>query len=155
MGENATKQDTPLDKFRRSVGMQFGFVMYSGLEEAKAIDHICTSAERLIAALSEWQPVETVTPPLRNGGNAKPYVLAIDAEDRQAIGWFNRYSTGELGFTSAKPIGMPTHWQALQHPPKRELPRLPYICEACHVQQYADGPCANCGLSKLKKQADV
>jgi hypothetical protein len=39
-----------LAKFRNSVGFQFMFVLHSGLETAKAIDHICQSAEKLVAA---------------------------------------------------------------------------------------------------------
>lgn len=46
-----TDEVAPIEKFRRSVGMQFGFVMYSGLEEAKAIGHICASAEKFSAAM--------------------------------------------------------------------------------------------------------
>jgi hypothetical protein len=42
--------DTPMEAFRRSVGFQFGFVLISGLEVKKGIDHVCSAAEKLVAA---------------------------------------------------------------------------------------------------------
>jgi hypothetical protein len=49
-GEALERDETAMEKFRRSVGFQFGFVMYSGLDVPTAIDHICASAEVLLAA---------------------------------------------------------------------------------------------------------
>lgn len=53
-----TERQAAYDKFRRSVGFQFGFVMYSGLSTAKAIDHIVASAEKLIERLRELEGSE-------------------------------------------------------------------------------------------------
>jgi hypothetical protein len=50
VGEGPERDETAMEKFRRSVGFQFGFVMYSGLDVPTAIDHICASAEVLLAA---------------------------------------------------------------------------------------------------------
>jgi hypothetical protein len=49
---------TPMEKFRNSVGFQFMFVIYSGLEIDKAIDHICSAAEKLCetAAITGGDP---------------------------------------------------------------------------------------------------
>ena len=35
------------------------------------------------------------------------------------------------------------------------MPQLPHICEACGVQQFADGKCANCGKRRLRSQPHV
>ncbi len=40
------REETAMDRFRRSVGFQFGFVLYSGLDVKTAIEHICSSAEK-------------------------------------------------------------------------------------------------------------
>lgn len=71
----------------------------------------------------EWQSIETNEPPIQTfvvgqGRSEKPYVLAVDAKGRMAVVYFHRYSTGELGMTSAKPIGMATHWMPLPEPPE-------------------------------------
>lgn len=41
---------TPMEVFRNSVAFQINFILYSGLEVEKAIDHICDRAEKLIEA---------------------------------------------------------------------------------------------------------
>jgi len=41
-----------MDKFRNSVGFQFNFVLYSGLDVKTAIDHVCAAAKILLA--SRW-----------------------------------------------------------------------------------------------------
>lgn len=50
--DKATPQldESPMGKFRNSVGFQLCFFQYSGLSEADAIDHICNAAHRLVAA---------------------------------------------------------------------------------------------------------
>lgn len=73
--------------------------------------------------MSDWQPIKTTEPPIQTfvvgqGWSEKPYVLVVDAKGRMAVAYFHRYSTGELGMTSAKPIGEPTHWMQLPEPPK-------------------------------------
>ena len=74
MGEvnEKTDQETPIDRFRRSAGFQFMFVLHSGLEVGKAIDHLCASAEKLVAASRRLQPIGVITrsttaPRLRTG----------------------------------------------------------------------------------------
>lgn len=52
--------ETPLAAFRRSAGFQFMFVLHSGMEVGKAIDHLCASAQKFGAAMREWQPIDTV-----------------------------------------------------------------------------------------------
>lgn len=49
---------TAMDKFRNSVGFQFMFVLHSGLEVERAVDHVCAAAERLIEARAT-QPATT------------------------------------------------------------------------------------------------
>ena len=69
-----------------------------------------------------WNAIATVPPPIQTfkdgAWSEKPYVLAVDAKGRMAVVYFHRYSTGELGMTSAKPIGEPTHWMPLPIPPR-------------------------------------
>jgi hypothetical protein len=65
----------------------------------------------------DWKPIETHPPPFSQGFPAKPYVLAVDAKGRMSVGFARRYSTGEIMWTFAKPIGEPTHWQDLPEPP--------------------------------------
>jgi hypothetical protein len=33
------------------------------------------------------------------------------------------------------------------------MPTLPFVCDRCHVQQHADGICANCGSWRLRPQS--
>jgi hypothetical protein len=37
-------------------------------------------------------------------------------------------------------------------PVGKSMPRLPFICDDCHVQQHADGICANCGSRRVRPQ---
>lgn len=45
------QRQAAFEKFRNSVGFQIMFVLHSGLEVPRAVDHICSAAERLITAL--------------------------------------------------------------------------------------------------------
>jgi hypothetical protein len=50
---NADQPEPPRDAFRRSAGFQIMFVLYSGLEVGRAIDHLCSAADTMAAALLE------------------------------------------------------------------------------------------------------
>jgi hypothetical protein len=69
----------------------------------------------------QWKSIEDQLPPINEVpvGHNRKYVLAIDAKDRMSVGYAYRYSTGELGWTFAKAIGIPTHWTELPPPPVR------------------------------------
>lgn len=62
-----------------------------------------------------WRPIESA--PILKTYKDKPYVLAVDAKERMAVGYFHEYSTGERGFTSAKPISNPVKWMPLPTAP--------------------------------------
>src|SRR5688500_6512817 len=61
MSEQLSIPETPLAAFRRSAGFQIMFVLHSGLDVGRAVDHLCASAEKFSAAQREWQPVETAS----------------------------------------------------------------------------------------------
>lgn len=112
-------QEAPLDRFRRSAGFQFGFVMYSGLEVAKAIDHLCASAEKYGAALREWQPIETAPKDgtyvllwLSGDGYHGPRNCNITVGVHTDSGWYY-IADGAGGKTSDEP----SHWMPLPDPP--------------------------------------
>jgi hypothetical protein len=73
------------------------------------------------APLLQWVSVEDRKPPINSVNKPQPYVLAIDAKDRMSVGYARLYSTGELWWTFAKPIGEPTHWMPLPNPPARSI----------------------------------
>lgn len=63
-----------------------------------------------------WRPIESA--PLPSKDEYKPYVLAVDAKKRMAVGYFIKYAAGELGFTSAKAIAAPVKWMPLPTAPQ-------------------------------------
>lgn len=70
---------------------------------------------------TDWINAATQPPPVKDIGEilrgTKPYVLAVDAKGRMSVGYPYKYSTGELGWVFAKPIGAVTHWMPLPEPP--------------------------------------
>lgn len=44
---------TPKEKFRNSVGFQFNFVQFSGLDIESAINNICNGADQLVESETE------------------------------------------------------------------------------------------------------
>lgn len=62
----------------------------------------------------------------------------IECEDRR-----NMIAADTPSPTSETPVG------------GEAMPRLPFICAKCNVQQHADGICANCGADTLRTQPTV
>lgn len=128
MGEvvqEAKLGDTPLDNFRRSAGFQFMFVLHSGLEVGKAIDHLCASAQKFSVALREWQPIETApldqsvlifipSPVAEHYGPAIYRGLCVENMNHERV-----WKTSALH--SGRDCGAnywPTHWMPLPEPPE-------------------------------------
>ena len=72
--------------------------------------------------LGGWRDLKKHTPPIRDFSKpkVKPYVLVVDAKGRMSIAYAFEYSSGEIGWTMAKPIGTVTHWMRLPEPPNEE-----------------------------------
>jgi len=72
--------------------------------------------------LGGWRDLKTHTPPIRDFSKpkVKPYVLVVDSKGRMSIAYAFEYSSGEIGWTMAKPIGTVTHWMRLPKPPNVE-----------------------------------
>jgi hypothetical protein len=59
VAEPPGQSDEAMQKFRNSVGFQFGFVLYSGLDVKTAVDHVCSAAEKLVEA--RVNPASSIT----------------------------------------------------------------------------------------------
>lgn len=110
-----TERETPLAAFRRSAGFQIMFVLHSGLEVGRAIDHLCASAEKFRAASSEWQPIDTAPKTgetiLIGHGNS------VWEDEWSTDGYWLRCIEGGDGDHENE---VPTHWMPLPEPPKIE-----------------------------------
>lgn len=70
---------------------------------------------------AQWFDVTKKLPKMVEIGadyQSKPYVLAVDCKGRMSIGYLRKYSSDNLRWTFAKPIGEVTHWMPLPEPPK-------------------------------------
>lgn len=51
---------------------------------------------------------------------SKPYVLICDSRNRMSVAYPLEYSSGQVTWVSAKPVGNEiTHWMPLPEPPQR------------------------------------
>jgi hypothetical protein len=89
-----------MDKFRKSVGFQINFILYSGLDASTAIEHICSAAETLInnarvqqtddARVEEirerWSNVPTMSVGIWEGGDS----LYEEQEPHRTIGYLHK-----------------------------------------------------------------
>jgi hypothetical protein len=116
--------ETPLDAFRRSAGFQFMFVLHSGLEVGRAIDHLCASAEKFSAAMREWQPIETAP---KDGTRLLLWCVHHNAQYADDPVEFSRWAGAVIGswtnhngggWTWSGHAGTPIHWMPLPEPPK-------------------------------------
>ena len=105
-----TEQETPLARFRRSAGFQIMFVLHSGLEIGKAVDHLCASAEKFSAAQRTWQPIETAPT------DGRTFLVADAGTEFIDRAFF--LSPTELIIVGGQ--YKPTHWMPLPDPPTIE-----------------------------------
>ena len=67
-----------------------------------------------------WRDITSTPPPATEWKPAnREYLLVVDAKGRMSIAYCYNSSTGEIGWTMAKPIGAVTHWMPLPPPPMK------------------------------------
>lgn len=69
-----------------------------------------------------WRDITKEGPPSGSfDDEVRNYCLAIDAKGRASVGYATKYSTGEIFWRFAKPIGEVTHWMPLPEAPAKAI----------------------------------